>query len=98
MVGASEDSVVMVEGEFNEISEEEMTEAIRYAHEEIKAQIKAQKELIELVGVSSEKREYDSADEDIELENQIIENLSKMLWHSEKGSIKKWKKWTFFKC
>ncbi len=69
----------MVEGEFNEISEEEMTEAIRYAHEEIKAQIKAQKELIELVGVSSEKREYDSAEEDLELENQIIEKTYQKL-------------------
>ena len=90
MVGASEDSVVMVEGEFNEISEEEMTEAIRYAHEEIKAQIKAQKELIELVGVSSEKREYDSADEDIELENQIIEKTYQKCYDiAKKGSIKK---------
>ena len=43
MVGASEDSVVMVEGEFDQISEEEMTEAIKFAHEEIIKQIKAQK-------------------------------------------------------
>jgi polyribonucleotide nucleotidyltransferase len=88
MVGASEDSVVMVEGEFNEISEEEMTEAIRYAHEEIKAQIKAQKELIELVGVSSEKREYDSAEEDTELENQIIEKTYQKCY-GKKRSFKK---------
>ncbi|MGB0186316.1 MAG: polyribonucleotide nucleotidyltransferase, partial [Flavobacteriaceae bacterium] len=89
MVGASEDSVVMVEGEFNEISEEEMTEAIRYAHEEIKAQIKAQKELIELVGVSSEKREYDSAEEDTELENQIIEKTYQKCYDIAKKGLSK---------
>jgi polyribonucleotide nucleotidyltransferase len=43
MVGASEDSVVMVEGEFNEISEEEMADAIKFAHEEVKKHIDAQK-------------------------------------------------------
>jgi polyribonucleotide nucleotidyltransferase len=89
MVGASEDSVVMVEGEFNEISEEEMTEAIRYAHEEIKAQIKAQKELIELVGVSSEKREYDSTEEDTELENQIIEKTYQKCYDIAKKGLSK---------
>ena len=53
MVGASEDSVVMVEGEFNEISEEEMADAIKFAHEEVKKHIDAQKKLIKMVGVSS---------------------------------------------
>ena len=56
MVGVSEDSVVMVEGEFDEISEEEMTDAIRYAHEEIKRQIDAQKKLIKQAGISLKKR------------------------------------------
>ena len=48
MVGASEDSVVMVEGEFNEISEEEMADAIKFAHEEVKKHIDAQKKLIKM--------------------------------------------------
>jgi polyribonucleotide nucleotidyltransferase len=36
MVGASYDNIMMVEGEMNEVSEEEMLEAIKFAHEEIK--------------------------------------------------------------
>ena len=71
MVGATEDSVVMVEGEFDQISEEEMTEAIKFAHEEIIKQIKAQKDLAKQLGISEEKREYTKADEDIELEKKI---------------------------
>ena len=75
MVGASEDSVVMVEGEFNEISEEEMADAIKFAHDEVKKHIEAQKKLIKMVGVSSEKREYDGAEEDSELEAEISKKV-----------------------
>ncbi|MEC7773232.1 MAG: polyribonucleotide nucleotidyltransferase [Bacteroidota bacterium] len=71
MVGATEDSVVMVEGEFDQISEEEMIEAIKFSHEEIIKQIKAQKDLAIKVGVSEEKREYTKATEDIDLEEKI---------------------------
>ena len=42
MVGASADSVMMVEGEMDECSEEEMVEAIKFAHEAIKIPIEAQ--------------------------------------------------------
>ena len=89
MVGASEDSVVMVEGEFNEISEEEMTEAIRFAHEEIKSQINAQKELIKQVGISFEKREYLSAEEDHELESSILEKTYQKCYDIAKKGLSK---------
>jgi polyribonucleotide nucleotidyltransferase len=36
MIGASMDSIAMVEGEMKEISEAEMLEAIKFAHEHIK--------------------------------------------------------------
>src|SRR5690554_5858067 len=36
MVGASSENIMMVEGEMNEVSEDEMLEAIKFAHEEIK--------------------------------------------------------------
>ena len=55
MVGASEESVIMVEGEFDQISEEEMTQAIKFAHEEIIKQIKAQKDLAKQLGISETK-------------------------------------------
>ncbi|MCC2591422.1 polyribonucleotide nucleotidyltransferase [Chryseobacterium sp. MFBS3-17] len=58
MVGATKDSIVMVEGIMDEISEQEMIEAIQYAHDEIKVQIAAQERLAERVGKSLPKREY----------------------------------------
>ncbi len=67
MVGATKDSIVMVEGEMKEISEQEMVEAIQFAHNEIKIQIAAQERLAEKVGKSFPKREYSHEvhDEDI---------------------------------
>ena len=47
MIGASEDSVMMVEGEMDEISEQEMIDAIAFGHDAIKAQIAAQVRLAE---------------------------------------------------
>ncbi|WP_418512284.1 polyribonucleotide nucleotidyltransferase [Corallibacter sp.] len=66
MIGASADSVMMVEGEMDEISEEEMTEAIKAAHEAIKVQCEAQTKLAEAFG-KKETREYEPerADEDL---------------------------------
>ncbi|MBN9312762.1 MAG: polyribonucleotide nucleotidyltransferase [Chryseobacterium sp. 39-10] len=58
MVGATKDSIVMVEGIMDEISEQEMIEAIQYAHDEIKVQIAAQERLAEKVGKAFPKREY----------------------------------------
>ena len=58
MVGATKDSIVMVEGEMKEISEAEMLEAIKYAHEEIKVQIEAQERLAARIPASQTKREY----------------------------------------
>lgn len=67
MVGATKDSIVMVEGEMKEISEQEMLEAIQFAHTEIKKQIEAQERLAEKVGKAFPKREYSHEihDEDI---------------------------------
>lgn len=73
MVGASKDSVVMVEGEMNEISEREMLEAIQFAHEEIKKQIAAQESLAEKVGKSFPKREYNHETHDEEIRAKVWE-------------------------
>ena len=50
-VAATADSIMMVEGEAKEISEEEFLEALRYAHEEIQKLIQVQNELREACGV-----------------------------------------------
>jgi len=70
MIGASADSVMMVEGEMDEISEEEMVEAIKAAHEAIKMQCDAQLRLAEAFG-KKEIREYDPEVEDEELAKKI---------------------------
>ena len=63
MIGASMDSVCMVEGEMKEISEAEMVEAIKFAHEAIKVQIQAQERLRAAIG-SPAYREYEGEKED----------------------------------
>jgi polyribonucleotide nucleotidyltransferase len=63
MIGASKDSVCMVEGEMKEISEHEMVEAIKFAHEAIKVQIEAQERLRAAVG-SPAYRTYEGEKED----------------------------------
>ena len=70
MIGASKDSVAMVEGEFDEISEEEMVEAIAFGHEAIKAQIKAQRDLAKAAGLKPT-REYEQEDNDPALKEKI---------------------------
>ncbi len=71
MIGASADSVMMVEGEMDECSEEEMAEAIKFAHEAIKVQIAAQIRLAEAFG-KKEVREYEPEDTNEELAAQIL--------------------------
>ena len=63
MIGASMDSIAMVEGEMKEISEAEMLEAIKFAHEHIKNQISAQLRLQAAFG-KKEVRTYDGERED----------------------------------
>ncbi|MCH1454290.1 MAG: polyribonucleotide nucleotidyltransferase [Flavobacteriaceae bacterium] len=72
IVGASADSVMMVEGEMDECSEEEMADAIKFAHEAIKDQIDAQIKLADAFG-RKEVREYEQEDVNEALEKQIHE-------------------------
>ena len=70
MIGASADSVMMVEGEMDEVSEEEMADAIKFAHEAIKIQVEAQVRLAEAFG-KKEVREYETAEVNEDLEKRI---------------------------
>jgi polyribonucleotide nucleotidyltransferase len=54
IVAATETSVLMVEGEMNEVQEADMVEAIQYAHEVIRLHCQAQMELMEAVGVKKQ--------------------------------------------
>ncbi|WP_297984383.1 polyribonucleotide nucleotidyltransferase [uncultured Chryseobacterium sp.] len=71
MVGATKDSIVMVEGEMKEISEQEMLEAIKYAHEEIKVQIEAQERLAARVPSSQVKRTYEHEKHNEEIREKV---------------------------
>ena len=72
MVAATMDNIMMVEGEMNEVSEKEMLDAIKFAHEEIRIQCRAQMELMEEVG-KVQKREYCHEENDEELRAQVRE-------------------------
>lgn len=71
MVGGTRDSIVMVEGEMEEISEKEMLEAIAFAHKEIIKQVEAQERLAEKVGKSLPKREYSHENHDEEIRKKV---------------------------
>jgi polyribonucleotide nucleotidyltransferase len=67
MIAGTEKDVVMLEGEMKEISEAEMVEAIKFAHDAIKKQCAFQKELASAVEGTTPKREYchETHDEDL---------------------------------
>ena len=70
LVAGTEHDIVMVEGEADEISEEDMVAAIEFAHKAIVIQVQAQKELAEMVG-KTKKREYSHESHNEELKKSI---------------------------
>ena len=70
IVAATIDNIMMVEGEMNEVSEQEMLDAIKFAHEAIKVQCQAQLELRKMVGVEGY-REYSHEINDEELKQKV---------------------------
>ncbi|WP_417855453.1 polyribonucleotide nucleotidyltransferase [Xanthomarina gelatinilytica] len=95
MIGASADSVMMVEGEMDEISEEEMAEAIKFAHEAIKVQCAAQVKLAEAVG-KKETREYEPEREDEDLAKKIHEMAYDKVYAVAKAGSSKHERSTAF--
>ena len=72
IVAATLDNIMMVEGEMNEVSEADLLNAIRTAHEAIKPHCQAQLELMEAVG-KTVKREYCHEVNDEELRKDVRE-------------------------
>ena len=70
MVGATEENIMMVEGEMNEVPESALLEALKVAHEAIKPMCQLQKELSKELGTDV-KREYDDEVNDEELRQQV---------------------------
>lgn len=73
MVGATKENILMVEGEMDEVSESEMVEAIKFAHDAIKKQCEIQEELASELGV--EKREYEHEVNDPDLKERMEKEL-----------------------
>ncbi|RZK48693.1 MAG: polyribonucleotide nucleotidyltransferase [Pedobacter sp.] len=70
MVAGSARDIVMVEGEADEIQEEEMVQALKFAHDAIKVQCAIQEELTIAVG-KTQKREYNHEEHDEVLKEQV---------------------------
>ena len=70
MVAATYENIMMVEGEMEEVSEQDLLEAMKCAHEAIKVHCKAQMELMEEVG-STVKREYCHEENDEDLRKAV---------------------------
>ncbi len=86
MVGATMDNILMVEGDMKEVSEAEMVDAIKFAHEAIKIQCKAQLELAEKVG-NQQKREYDREAGDDDLREKISRETYTKVYELAKKAI-----------
>ncbi len=88
MVGASADNILMVEGEMKEVSENDLLEAIKFAHEAIKPMCHAQKELALLAGKGS-KRTYSHEMNDEEIRKQIWETTYDRVYAIGKAGMSK---------
>ena len=69
MVAATLDNIMMVEGEMNEVGEDDLLEALKVAHEAIKIHCQAQLELMQEVGKA--KRVYCHEENDDELKEKV---------------------------
>lgn len=92
IVGASKDSIIMVEGEMKEVSEFDLINAIKEAHKDIKLQIDAQYRLLEKVNLYNPKKYTNTEDyiSNIETINETIKE--KLLFFSEKKLYEVYKK------
>ena len=97
MVGASYENICMVEGESKEVSEEDIIEALKVAHDAIKGLCELQNELAKKVG-NIEKREYSHENFDEDLLKDIKEKTYDKLYKiAEEGISNKKKRGEKFK-
>ncbi len=85
MVGATFDNILMVEGEMKEVSEEEMLEALKIAHDAIKVHCKAQMEFAEELGTTV-KRVYSHEENDEDLRKKVWDETYTKCYEAAKSS------------
>lgn len=87
IVAATEDNIMMVEGEMKEVQESMMLEALKQAHASIKLHCQALRELTEMVG-KTQKREYCHEENDLELKEAIHQAVYQKCYDFAKQGIK----------
>jgi len=85
MVGATYENILMVEGEMKEVSEAEMLEALRIAHETIRVHCKAQMEFAKEIGAPA-KREYCHEVNDEDLRKKVWDETYDKCYQAAKSS------------
>src|SRR6478609_9608201 len=98
MVAGTEKDLNMVEGEMGEITEEDMVKAMRFAHEAIIVQCKAQWELCEMLGGRKPARVYNHERSDEALEAQIAAFSYDKIYAVAKGKLPKSERSAAFKA
>ncbi|MBQ0164840.1 MAG: polyribonucleotide nucleotidyltransferase [Bacteroidaceae bacterium] len=88
MVGATEENIMMVEGEMKEVPESALLEALKAAHEAIKPMCRLQKELMKELGTDV-KREYCHEVNDEELREQVRRELYQPAYDVTKQALEK---------
>ena len=86
IVGATHENILMVEGEMKEVSEADMLEAIKFAHEAIKPMCEAQLALAKRVGKET-KREYNHEVEDEALKKRVWDETYDAAYKVAKSAI-----------
>ena len=89
MVAATEENIMMVEGEMKEVSEHDMLEAIKFAHEEIKRHCRVQKEMMHELGTDVNKRDYPHDLEDEDLQKAVHEACYNRCYETAKAALPK---------
>ncbi len=88
IIGATEKNLMMVEGESEECSEEDLVTALQLAHDAIRVQIKAQQELRDKLGITG-KRDYAKAEVNEELKQKVTEFCKDRLYQVASGGTAK---------
>lgn len=88
MVGATEENIMMVEGEMKEVSEQDLLGALKAAHEAIKPMCRLQKELAKELGTDV-KREYCHEVNDEELREQVKTSCYQPAYDVTKQALEK---------
>ena len=88
MVGATKDNIMMVEGEMEEVSEQDLIQALKVAHEAIKPMCIMQEELAKELG-KDVKREYEHEVNDEDLRKQMNDELYQPVYNVTKQALAK---------